>query len=258
VRPRAKNDYRARGFAALIDAYTKRRNATTGSSERVLRKLLNGYEERLSAWRKSEETSASDFNLLETLNIARDEIRHSRMLAWLLDYRIEGAGTHAQGKLGFSLFLQKLGLNMGYAKANYFVSREVKGNSSRVDVEISAIGQFIIHLENKIFSEEATNQADREDQTVREWRDLQRRAGHLRVKREHVHGFFVTLLGDKPSSEHFIPITWHQLADVFDEFAEQAKPAQVSLFAKHYAKALRWVTQQIAPYEQDEQREDSP
>jgi hypothetical protein len=180
------------------------------------------------------------------------------MLEWLLDHRIERAGTHAQGKLGFSFFLKKTGLNMEYAKADYVVSREVKGDSSRVDVEIAAIGQFIIHLENKIFAEEATKEAGKQDQTVREWEDLRRRARHLRVKPEHVHGFFVTLFGDTPSSDHFTPITWYRLADVFDEFAEHAKPRQVSLFARHYAEALRWMTQQIAPHEQDQQKNDSP
>jgi hypothetical protein len=92
----------------------------------LLQDLLDAYEAKLTAWRKSEESSASDFNLLETLQIASDEIKHSMMLEWLLDHRIERAGTHAQGKLGFSLFLEKTGLNTDYTKADYLVSREVK------------------------------------------------------------------------------------------------------------------------------------
>jgi hypothetical protein len=91
---------------------------------------------------------------------------------------------------------------------------------------------------------------------VREWIDLQRRARHLRVKPEYVHAFFVTLLEDKPPSDHFTPIIWDRFADVLDEFAEQAKPPQVSLFARHYAKALRWMTQQVAPHEQNKQTND--
>ena len=246
MKPAPNYDSHSAAFAALIDAYTSRQNGS-------LRDLLNAYEGKLAAWRKSEESSASDFNVFDTLHIAHDEIRHSMMLEWLLDHRIERAGTHAQGKLGFRFFLRKAGLNMDYAKADYFVSREVKGDSSRVDVEIAAIGQFIIHLENKIFSEEGMNEAGKPDQTVREWEDLQRRARHLGVKPDCVHGFFVTPSGDTPSSKRFTAIKWDWFAEIFDEFAEHAKAGQVSLFAKHYGKALRSMTQQITPHEQHEE-----
>lgn len=122
MKPTPNHDHAARRFAALVDAYTNRRNGTTRSTERSLQDLLDAYEAKLTAWRKSEKSSASDFNLLETLQIASDEIKHSMMLEWLLDHRIERAGTHAQGKLGFRLFLKKTGLNTDYAKADYLVS----------------------------------------------------------------------------------------------------------------------------------------
>jgi hypothetical protein len=189
VKPAPNYDRTAHRFAELIDAYTNRQSATTPSMDCSLRDLLNAYEAKLTAWRKSEESSASDFNLFKTLQIAGDEIRHSMMLEWLLDYRIERAGTHAQGKLGFRFFLKNTGLNMDYANMDYLVSREVKGDSSRVDVEIAATGQFIIHLENKIFSEEGMNQAGKPDQTVREWEDLQRRADILVLSPNACTGF---------------------------------------------------------------------
>jgi PD-(D/E)XK nuclease superfamily protein len=259
VKTTLERDRSARRFVALIDAYTRQRSGVSRDTRNCYENLLNGYQEKLSIWRKSQEHSASDFNLLETLKIVADEIRHSMMLEWLLDHRIERAGTHAQGKLGFRLFLEEIGMGgKGYAQTDYFVSREVKGDFSRVDIEIGAADQFIIHLENKIYSGEARNQEDKDDQTVREWLDLQRRARHLAVNPEHVHGFFITLLGDKPSSEHFTSLPWHRVANVLEKFANHAKAPEASLFASHYARALRWMTQQIAPHEQNEQKDNGP
>jgi hypothetical protein len=252
-------DHGTRRLVALINAYTRKRRAATQLRERSHQSLLNAYELKLAAWRESQEMSASDFNLLETLKIVGDEIKYSLMLAWLLDHRIERAGTHAQGNLGFRLFLAETGLNKnGYAKTDYLVSREIKGDLSRVDVEVAATGHFIIHLENKIYSEEATDQEDREDQTKREWTDLQRRARYLAVRPEHIHAFFVTLSGKRPSSDHFVPLAWHRIADVLDKFAKLAKPPEVSLFATHYACALRRMTQQITSHDDDRETEDSP
>src|SRR5262245_43903425 len=188
-----------RRFAVLVIAYTPTRHAATVMRERSHQSLLNAYESNLTDWRKLQETSASDFNVLETLNIVGDELKHSLMLAWLLDHRIERAGTHAQGNLGIRLFLAETGLGKnGYAKTDYLVSREVKGDLSRVDIEVSATEHFIIHLENKIYSEEGTDQEGKEDQTKREWIDLQRRAENLDVRQKHIHAFFVTLSGKKP------------------------------------------------------------
>ena len=249
----------ARRLVALINAYTRKRHAASLIRERSHQSLLNAYKNKLTAWRESQKTSASDFDLLKTLKIDSEEIKHSLMLAWLLDHRIERAGTHAQGNLGFRLFLAETDLSKnGYAKFDYFVSREVKGDLSRVDVEVAAKGHFIIHLENKIYSKEATDQEDKEDQTKREWVDLQRRARHLHVREKHIHAFFVTLSQEKPSSDHFEPLAWHRIADVLDKFADLAKAHEVSLFANHSARALRRMRPQITWHDDDKETEDSP
>lgn len=249
----------ARRLAALINAYTRKRHAAALIREGSHQSLLNAYKNKLTAWRESQKISASDFNLLKTLKIVDEEIKYSLMLAWLLDHRIERAGTHAQGNLGFCLFLAETDLSKnGYAKFDYFVSREVKGDLSRVDVEVAAKGHFIIHLENKIYSKEATDQENKEDQTKREWIDLERRAKYLDVTQEHIHAFFVTLSGEKPSSDHFVRLKWNRIADVLVKFAKLAKPPEVKLFANHYARALRRMTEQITWYEDEKDTEDSP
>ena len=111
---------------------------------------------------------ADNFNLLHTMRLTRKELCHSDILAWLLDHRLEVFGTHAQCKLGFCLFLQRLDLPRGYAKADYQVVREASGKEARLDIIIQAPGQFVIGIENKVDSQEG------EDQTQREWADLKR------------------------------------------------------------------------------------
>jgi hypothetical protein len=205
----------------------------------VFRICLDGYQESRVLWAKAQETTADDFNLFEVMDVVGDENLHSNILAWLLARRIEH-GTHAQGNLGFRLFLETLAGELklpgpidSYAETNYWVRREVAGGQSRMDVEVAARGSFIIHIENKIWSAEGMKQ------TSREWEDLLRRRDELGVPEENVRGLFLTPDRRNPSDANFIPISWGQIAGVLDKFEEKAKPPVVKLFAAHYARALR-------------------
>jgi hypothetical protein len=208
----------------------------------MFRDLLDGYLKSRETWAQAQRATADDFNLFEVMNVVGDENRHSRILAWLLDRRIEH-GTHAQGNLGFRLFLEvlaeKLRIPVSYADKEYWVRREVAGEDSRIDVEVAAREVFIVHIENKIWSPEGTAQTKERAQTNREWRDLLRRAKDLKIPEGNVHALFLTRNGRHPSDEKFIPISWDQIARVLDRFEEEAKPPVVKLFAAHYAKALR-------------------
>jgi hypothetical protein len=122
-----------------------------------------------------------------------------------------------------------------YAHRKYWIRREVVGQESRVDLEIAARGDFLIHIENKIWAGEGHAQTDRE------WADVLRRARMLSIKPEcgRVHALFLTPEGVAPLNTGFVPISWRQVAAVLDNFAQQSKPADVRLFASHYAQALR-------------------
>lgn len=217
-------------------------------TDELFRGLLDGFQAKFRAWQESERKTASDFDLLDTLQISGDELKHSRMLAWLLDNRIERAATHAQGNLGFRLFLEELAFDTSYARGPYWVTREVRGDESRVDVEIAASSQFVIHIENKIYSPEGWNQ------TGREWNALLLRAKELCVKPERVHGIFLTLAGIQPTNRKFIPISWSRIADILDRFAIRAKAPEVQVIAAHYARALRRMTvRRIELYEDEDE-----
>ena len=242
-RSRKADDPPVARFRALLDQFVEAHlraaaaeNAQAAEDRNRFGALLDGYEQAFSQYHSRQAAVADDFNLLEVMNLTGNEKRHSMALAWLLDHDMRRLGTHAQGKLGFRLFLDEfcyLGLPADYANCNYWVRREVGGDDSIVDIEVACRGRFVIHIENKIWSSEGT------DQTSREWADLQRRAVDLNVAASEIHALFLTPQGTEPTNRGFHPIRWGRVARVLEAFAEQAKPPEVKLFAGHYARALR-------------------
>ena len=193
---------------------------------------VSGFTSAKSTWQQKQRTLADSFNILAVLKLTGNEVRHSMVLAWLLDKNMEHHGTHAQGSLGFEVFLKALALPMKYAEANYWVRREVSGDESRVDIEVAARDSFLIHIENKIWSSESG------EQTVREWADLKKKAAALNVSPEHVHCIFLTPEGRDAGHKDFEPLSWYKVETVLESFAENALPPDVKLFARHYARAL--------------------
>jgi len=221
------------GFSQAYNRSAAQESREAHDSLRSFESLTAGFANAIEKWRQREANTAGDFNLLEVLDLTGKEIRHSMILAWLLDHDLTRSGTHAQGNLGFRLFLAELGLPSDYANASYWVRREVEREESRVDIEIASRGRFLIHIENKIFSGEGA------DQTGREWRDAQRRAAELGVPDSAVHALFLTRDNSTARDPHFRSITWGQVARALDAFVAEAKPPDVKLFCAHYAKALR-------------------
>jgi hypothetical protein len=120
-------------------------------------------------------------------------------------------------------------------------------------VEVAMPGEFIIHIENKINANEGDSD-EGDHQTQRESRDLLRRASALGVRKVNAHGFFLTLDRHSPASPEFHAISWQQIADVLDDFSAKSKAGQVSLFAAHYAQALRWMTFELTQIYEDEKQ----
>lgn len=204
-----------------------------------LKQLLDDFGAQQNGWRKEQKLRADDFNILRTMRLTRKELCHSDILAWLLD----PMGSHAQGELGFLLFLRELNLPEEFASKHYRVIRELAGEESQLDIVIEAEGGFIIGIENKIDSEEGDNQ------TKREWNDLERRRTALSIHTEII-AFYLTPDEAKPSWNLFKPISWQLIANIFEAFADEAKADLVRIFAKHYAETIR---HEIVPAIEEEQ-----
>jgi hypothetical protein len=217
-----------RKFEALNSAGKTKTSNSESQFIPQLNQLFDEFDKHQDGWKKEQELRADDFNVLRIMGVIRDELCHSDILAWLLDHQ----ATHAQGNLGFRLLLKDLNLPEGFANNNYRVIRELAGRESRIDIVIEAEGEFIIAIENKVDSEEG------EDQTKREWNDLVSRKKALKVKSE-IAAFFLTPDETPCSSGNFKPISWQVIAEIFETFAEEAKPELVKMFAKHYAEILR-------------------
>jgi hypothetical protein len=229
-------------FRALLKAHNDCAKAESSQKEKFLDRLLRCHRANRNRWATTQKTTADDFNLFEVMEVEHNEACHSKLLAWLLDRRIE-YGTHSQGNRGFRLFIKEFGRELGvevnpqvktyYKDDSYWVFREVSSNESRVDIEIASQKKFIIHIENKILA------AEGKDQTKREWQDLYERGKQLQIPEKNCHALFLTVDGNQPQSKDFRPIVWNRIAKVLDKFAKSAKPRDVRLFARHYAAAVR-------------------
>jgi len=58
----------------------------------MLRSLLTRYGDAAEKKRRQQEERADAFNLLEVMQLTGKEIRHSMVLAWLLDLLVDGDG----------------------------------------------------------------------------------------------------------------------------------------------------------------------
>lgn len=240
VRRREGRDVTGR-LEVLLSGWREVLRAQHRTQERVVDDLLPGYQEALLRVQQAQIRTADDFNLLDLLDFTGDELRHSRILAWLVD----GRETHAQGDLGFRLFVEELGLDPGYTGRRHAVKREVSGEKSRIDIEISARREFLIHIENKIWSKEGENQLGRESE------DLRRRAVDLVVATEHVHAYYLTPSGRIPACPGlFKPLRWRTIARLFEQFSERSQAESVKWFTRHYAEALTALV--IEPTEEEE------
>jgi len=209
MRMKIKESEQAHRFELLIKSYAEVSNQETQRLTRIIDGLIPCFQTARKLWAEGQRRSADNFNLFEVMEVENDEVCHSKILAWLLDHRIE-RGTHAQGNLGFRLFREEIKLELeeecdgrvaSYAdEPNYWVHREVSGIEARVDIEIAARSKFLIHIENKILSAEGVHQ------TEREWKDLQARRKELVVPETACHAIFLTLDGAVPPTESFVPL----------------------------------------------------
>jgi len=219
-------------FAELRSRSVDQARATAHDSRQKFHRFVVGFSFASQQWAEGQRGKADRFNVLDVLGLKTHEMSHSRMLAWLLDGNYRSHGTHAQGSLGFQLFLEQLRLPTEMAKGPYVVRREVVGDNSRIDIEIASRGRFVIHIEVKILAPEGA------DETAREWDGVCKRAAELGVEYGGIIALYLTPCGHKPRHDKFRSVTWQQVATVFNRFADEAQAGDVSLFARHYARTL--------------------
>ncbi len=186
------------------------------------------------------------FNLFRVLKIERTEIRHSNVLAWLLD----PSGTHGLGPNFLRRFLSRTLLDNEMPKGVPTPAEVELMNLAGVEVRrewkhIDALvrdrdNDWCMLIENKIDSRESKDQLTRYMDAVRaEWPGIR------------VVPVLLTLEGDEPSKEAknlgYIPVSHSEVLEVAEQIIDQQHsriPADAATFLNHYLDVLRRITMQ--------------
>ena len=122
-----------------------------------IRKLKDQYEKRAAI-------TGEDFNVFEILGVERREVRHSAMLANLLNPK----GSHRQGAVFLEHFLNleplRLADSSGYGKLYDFqviTEAATNANDGRIDISLKNEGYACIIIENKIDAEDGDGQLNK-------------------------------------------------------------------------------------------------
>ena len=105
------------------------------------------------------ETEGAEFTVFDVLGNSEYEIRHSNVLAWLLNPN----GNHRQGPSFLDLFWTRISSEHDLPDLpfrDYSVTREGENENERIDLFIKA-EKWVIVIENKLFSPETGDQLNR-------------------------------------------------------------------------------------------------
>lgn len=159
-------------------------------SERTKRriKLIEGFVQDFAKYTQKH-LSAPEFNALKSLKMNTDEIKHSTILALILDPKI----NEYEDNMFINTFLKACHINLSSdSLANYKIRTEFPGMESKIDLLLFNKNRFIIYVENKIYSREGINQCDRE------LRDLRRLGRQLCVPTDRQFAIYLTPNGRPP------------------------------------------------------------
>ena len=187
----------------------------------------------------------SQFNVFRALNIEKVEIRHSNVLAWLLDPdESHGFSNIVLRRLLSNILLMSdktiKGLSAAKVELLDFSDIEVLREWKNIDILIiDRLNKIILFFENKIQSGESTDQL----------------AKYKRIVEDEFPQFtiipiFLTLTGHESSdkdAQDYISYSHIQLYSILDKLflqrkSQLAEPVQV--FMQHYLDTLRRLTMQ--------------
>lgn len=183
-------------MANLISQFADRRMASRARRVAAMGTLLtqvNGLRARRIAERPG------SFNTLSLLRVENAEEVHSGFLAWLLDAN----ESHGCGALFAETLIGLICLSVDL-RDRYRVRTEFAGLESIIDVLVARDRDFLLYIENKVWSTEGI------DQLAREYRDMCRVGQALRVPESKRVAVFLTPAGLPPTTADGTP--WRTLA----------------------------------------------
>lgn len=214
-------------MAGLISLFSGRRTASRARRLAAMGTLLSQVNDvRL---RRIAERPGS-FNTLSLLRVEDAEEVHSGFLAWLLD----ATESHGCGTLFGETFVRLIGLAVDL-QDRYRVRTEFAGLESIIDVLVAREHDFLIYVENKVWSTEGI------DQLAREYRDMSRLGGSLRVPDDRRVAVFLTPSGLSPTTAAGTPwrtLSYRGLAEAFAPLLPDVKIIKTRLFIEDWLSII--------------------
>lgn len=176
-----------------------------------------------------------EFNLFSALGVTEKEVRHSRVLAWLLS----PSGSHRRGDLYLKRFLAlvlKGKMGSAHEWALPADGWEVTVEDDRIDVLICCPkARFLCAVENKIHAGQSPGQLAGYRAKLAE--------RYPAYERHHV---FLTLTQDEPADPNWIPLSFGSVVSTL--LADEADPSLssggIGVLLHHYAE---WIREAAAP-----------
>ncbi len=184
------------------------------------------------------ETILDHFNIFKSLDLVRQEIRHSAFLRWLLD----PSETHGLGDYWLRQLLRRV-ISDGEGSHPDFPSlfdlddwnlgnAEVLKEWRNIDILIlDEENRFVCAIENKVDSGEHSEQLQRYRRTVEQ--------AFGDYKKAFV---FLTISGEEPSEESYVPLSYTELASIIESALRRREGQlndEIRLFVQQYLDMVR-------------------
>jgi hypothetical protein len=181
----------------------------------------------------------STFNPIKTMGMARMEIRHSAILAWLLNpQETHGLGDKflkafiSEALRGHHAAMQPSALNVSQAD---MMDTEVRLEWRHIDILLmSPRNKWVFVIENKFDSGQHTNQLTRYLELVR--------STFGEDDFSHIRGIFLSLWDEEPEDGRYAPIQYGSICEILEQQAVSGRhplTAEVETFIKHYLEVIR-------------------
>lgn len=191
--------------------------------------------------------SLDDFNVFSVLKIANNELKHSNVIAWLLDPN-ENHGLHELFLSKFLQYVYRLNeiktLSISKILGLNFSKVEIRREWKNIDILVIIYGQseaddLVIIIENKIMANERKNKDGKIGQLEK----------YLNICKEYYDKatlipVFLTLDGKEASdenSERWNLISYKDIISILDFLLDNSKMGSksITLFLEQYIKTLR-------------------
>ena len=184
----------------------------------------------------------SKFNPIKTMGMERMEIRHSAILAWLLNPQ----ETHGLGDKFLKAFVSGAlrGHRAGMRPSALQVSQadmtdtEVRREWRHIDILlISPRNKWVFVIENKFDSGQHTNQLTRYLELAR---STFGEDGYSQIR-----GIFLSLWDEEPEDDRYAPIQYETICEILEQQAMSGRhplTAEVETFITHYLEVIKEAT----------------